>query len=639
MWGKKMPSESVVIDDNHIDDDVDVKIAECLNLENPKSFFLFAGAGSGKTRSLVKALESVTLSIGEKLRLRGQRVAVITYTKNARDEIKRRLKNDAFIHVSTIHSFIWDLITGFDTDIKKWLSTTLMTDIAELKSKSSRAGTKAEADRLHKIKSKQERLQELPNIKKFIYNPDTNNTERDALGHAEVLRLGAHFLTNKSLMQKILIRKFPILLIDESQDTNKGIMNAFLFIQQNYKNEFSLGLLGDTMQRIYGDGKENLGIDLPEDWETPVKKMNHRSQKRIIKLINKIRSDVDSQEQQPRQNKQGGFVRFFAVSSSKDKQTAEAEIMQRMATITGDSEWDTRDSVVSLTLEHHIAASRMGFSEMFSAIYPVDSFKLGLMDGTLPEVKIFSEVILPILEAHKAGDKFAIANIVKNNSHLFKKSYMKTRSAEAKNILEVANTHIKELCKVYDDNPDITFGELLRIVYTGGIFGIPKGYKPILMRTPVEQTAVNIFEEEAEAEEEQSTDKIDCLDNFLHTKFSQIKPYAAYVNEEAAFFTHQGVKGLEFPRVMAIIDDTEARGFLFSYEKLFGIKDKTADDLKNEQEGKETGIDRTHRLFYVICSRAEESLAVVAYTDNPGRLKETLSGKDWFNDDEIILVM
>lgn len=33
--------------------DVDDEIYSCLDLDNPKSFFLFAGAGSGKTRTLV----------------------------------------------------------------------------------------------------------------------------------------------------------------------------------------------------------------------------------------------------------------------------------------------------------------------------------------------------------------------------------------------------------------------------------------------------------------------------------------------------------------------------------------------------------------------------------------------------------
>ena len=627
-----------MLDDNHIDDDVDTEIAECLNLEKSKSFFLFAGAGSGKTRSLVYALENINTSISEKMRLHGRQVGVITYTNNACAEIKRRLNNDSLVYVSTIHSFTWDLIRGFNADINKWLRERLAFDIIELQSKSSRQGTKAEADRVHKIESKHERLRELDNIKKFTYSPNSNNIELESLSHTEVLQIGAHFLTVKPLMQQVLIKKFPILLIDESQDTNKGLMEAFLLVQQSHKNEFSLGLLGDTMQRIYGDGKPDLGVDLPADWARPTKKMNHRSPTRIIELINKIRSDVDSQKQQERQDKKGGIVRLFAIQSSKDKQAAEAVVMQQMATITGDGEWDERKAVVSLILEHHMAANRMGFGEMFSALYPSDDFRLGLLDGTLPEVRIFSEVILPILEAHKNGDKFAIANVVKKRSRLFQKHYMHENKTEAKNILEMAKGNIEKLCAAYDANPDINFRELLKIVYAEGVFIIPNGYKPILMRTAIEQDAANAFYDEVDNTEEFSDDKIDCLDSFLNTKFSQILNYTAYINGHSPFFTHQGVKGLEFPRVMAIIDDSEMRGFLFSYDKLFGIKSKTTNDINNEKEGKETGIDRTRRLFYVICSRAEESLAVVAYTDNPAGLKAGLSGKGWFNDDEIIVL-
>jgi DNA helicase-2/ATP-dependent DNA helicase PcrA len=629
-----MPNENIVIDDN----DVDIKIAECLSLENPKSFFLFAGAGSGKTRSLIKALEGITTPTAQKLRLQGRQIGVITYTNNACDEIKRRLKNDLLVYVSTIHSFIWRLVDGFNSDIKERLKKTLEEDIAELQSKSSRAGTKAEIDRLHKIESKQERLRELDNIKKFTYNPNSNNTEREALNHSEVLQLGAHFLTTKPLMQKILIKKFPILLIDESQDTNKGLMEAFLIVQQSNQSGFSLGLLGDTMQRIYGDGKQDLGIHLPNDWEKPAKKMNHRSRTRIVELINTIRSDVDSQKQQERQDKKGGVVRFFIVSSSKNKQDAETAIMKQMATITTDNEWIKREAVTSLILEHHMAANRMGFGEMFSAIYKIEEFRLGLLDGTLPEIRIFSETILPILEAHKIDDKFTIANVVKKNSILFDKRYINKHKDKAKNILATAKAKIEELCKAYNDKSHITFGEVLKIICSNRLFAIPKGYKPILMRTPEEQVVADVFTEEVDSDSELSADKIDCLDKFLSTEFSQIKEYAAYVNKQAPFFTHQGVKGLQFPRVMAIIDDSEARGFSFSYDKLFGIKSKTAADIKNEKEGKETGIDRTRRLLYVICSRAQESLAVVAYTDNPTELKASLSGKGWFSDDEMMIV-
>jgi DNA helicase-2/ATP-dependent DNA helicase PcrA len=632
-----MFNEAIILDDNNIDDGVDDKIAECLNLETPKSFFLFAGAGSGKTKSLVKALETITNTIGEILRLHGQQVGVITYTNNACDEIKRRLKNDTLLYVSTIHSFVWDLIHGFDFDIKEWLKMDLTKDINELESRSSRQGTKAEADRVYKIASKKERLQELDKIKKFTYNPNSNNTEREALSHTEVLQIGAYFLTNKPLMQRILIRKFPILLIDESQDTNKGLMEAFMLVQQNHKDEFVLGLLGDTMQRIYGDGKTDLGNKLPEDWEKPAKKMNHRSTMRIIELINKIRSDVDPQKQKERKDKKGGFVRLFIIQSNKDKQTAEISVMQQMATITGDSDWNKRESVVSLILEHHMAAKRLGFGEMFEALYKSDELRLGLLDGTLSEIRIFSGIALPILKAHEKGDKFAIANTVKVHSRIFNKRYMLEHKKEAKQLLGHIKSVVDRLCKAYDDNPNITFGEVLQILIDGN-FGIPKGYKPILMRMSTKQTDNDIFDDEVDSDTEPSTDKVDCLDNFLNTKFSQIREYAAYVNGESPFFTHQGVKGLEFPRVMAIIDDSEARGFLFSYDKLFGIKSKTRTDIENENEGRETGIDRTRRLFYVICSRAEKSLAVVAYTDNPSGLKASLSGKGWFADNEIIVI-
>ena len=78
-------------------------------------------------------------------------------------------------------------------------------------------------------------------------------------------------------MQKLLVTKFPILLIDESQDTHQSLMEALFAVQAAHKNEFILGLFGDTMQRIYGHGKPDLGVALPGDWARPSKEMNHRS--------------------------------------------------------------------------------------------------------------------------------------------------------------------------------------------------------------------------------------------------------------------------------------------------------------------------------------------------------------------------
>lgn len=132
--------------------------------------------------------------------------------------------------------------------------------------------------------------------------------------------------------------------------------------------------------------------------------------------------------------------------------------------------------------------------------------------------------------------------------------------------------------------------------------------------------------------------KVIALKKALSVPFDEMERYATYVSDSSRFATHQGVKGLEFPRVMVILDDTESRGFLFSYEKLFGAKKQTATDLKNEKEGKDTSNRRTARLFYVACTRAMESLAVVAYSDNPELVKNTALNNGWFSEDEIQII-
>ena len=117
-----------------------------------------------------------------------------------------------------------------------------------------------------------------------------------------------------------------------------------------------------------------------------------------------------------------------------------------------------------------------------------------------------------------------------------------------------------------------------------------------------------------------------------------IRKYDDYVNHRTRFDTHQGVKGLEFDRVLVIIDDSEAKGFMFSYDKLFGVKNLSETDINNMAEGKETSINRTQRLFYVTCTRAKKSLAVVMYTNNPEKVKEEVIQKGWFKEEEIVTI-
>ena len=152
-------------------------ISACLNLESPKSFFLFAGAGSGKTRALVEAMELFRKKYGQEFRLSARKVAVITYTNAACDEIKHRIDYDSIFAVSTIHSFAWELILSYHKNIRDWLSHNLELEIDALdeKQKKGRAGTKAAADRSVQIESKKKRLDRLDSFKYFTYNLNGEN--------------------------------------------------------------------------------------------------------------------------------------------------------------------------------------------------------------------------------------------------------------------------------------------------------------------------------------------------------------------------------------------------------------------------------------------------------------------------------
>lgn len=616
---------------NAIDDNVDEEIYTCINPGSPKSFFLFAGAGSGKTRSLVNVLERFKNEFGKKFRLHRKKIAIITYTNAASDEIIRRLEFDSIFSVSTIHSFAWETIKYYTSDIREWLRKSLsveITGIAAEQSKSRDLGNKTSLERAAKIKSKSKRLESLDSIVKFTYNPNGDNVTRDSLNHTEVISIAAYFITNFPLMRDIVVSRFPVILIDESQDTKKELIDAFFHLQQQKKELFSLGLFGDTMQRIYSEGKENIDRNLPPGWVTPAKKMNHRSDKRIIQLINHIRKGTDGQEQQARTDKEQGWVRLFIIPRNVDKQTAEAKVCERMKDITKDSLWHAEENknVKMLILEHHMAARRMGFFEFFAPLYEQDKLRTGMLDGTLPTLRLFTKIILPLIEAHKAGDQFEVTRIVKTNAEILTKEQLIQSKEQFENVMK-AKEMLESLILLWKDDKDPLLKDIMQNIFNSKLFSIPETLQPIIISDSV-NTGTELTE--------QHNDEVAATwRQAMEVPFSQLKKYNEYLSEKSKFGTHQGVKGLEYDRVMVIIDDEEAKGFLFSYDKLFGAKGLTDGDKKNIGEGKETGIERTRRLFYVACSRAKNSLAIVAYTDAPSTVQQNAINYGWFEKHEI----
>lgn len=610
---------------------VDEEIYSCLNLNKPNSFFLFAGAGSGKTGSLVRVLQRFRDENARQLRLHGQKVAVITYTNAACDEIKRRLEFDSTFIISTIHSFCWRLIQPFQSDIKEWVKHNTEQELEELAraQEKGRAGTKAAFDRERKIASKGRRLESLDRIRAFIYNPNGTNSSHDSLNHAEVIKIASAFLDTKELMQKILVKKYPILLIDESQDTKKELIEALMNLQPQYSSEFSLGLFGDTMQRIYSDGKKNLGVDLPEGWRKPEKSINYRCPKRIIKLINAIRGE---QPQTPGKRNEEGMVRLFIVDSKPgiDKEGVENRIVEQMAEFSGDDDWHDIRGVKTLTLEHKMAATRGGFIDFFQPLYDLKSDSTGLIDGTMSGMPFFIQRLLPLVRAILSNDEFIIADLVKKHSPLLDKKKLRQSQSQQDHIRK-AKLAVDELRTLFIEEKTPSLLEVVNKTYELGLFEIPDILLPIVQRTDEYSEAPNAGEDDRNLD-------IDAWDAALAGPFNQLEAYSDYISERSRFGTHQGVKGLEFPRVVVVLDDDEARGWGFSYEKLLGAKELSSNDESKIAQGEDNTVDRTKRLFYVICSRTEKSLAIVAYTQNPEMVKIHAISQGWFDEEELVFI-
>lgn len=618
--------------DNNYDASADQVIRDCLALDSPKSFFLYAGAGSGKTRSLVTAIRHLLEKQGRQLVLTGRKVAVITYTNAACDEIKQRLEFDPRIDVSTIHSFAWSLIGGYDNDIRKWLDTRLLEDIAELeeKQKKGRAG-KASIERAQSIESKTRRRAMLGDIQRFIYSPTSDNRTRDALNHAEVIAMTADFLIQKPGLRRQLVTRYPILLIDESQDTTKRLMDAFLVVQESFSGQFCLGLLGDTMQRIYADGKVGLADAIPATWARPRKVMNHRCPKRVVALINEIRADDDAQEQKSRSDASEGFVRLFLISEAvTDKNEVEAKAAARMAELTGDQAWVGEQAAVkTLALEHMMSARRFGFEHFFEPLYGYEPMRTGLLDGSGRGIGFFTREFLPLAKALLSKDRFAIASVIRRTSPLLDRRLLADAGNNQKEFLEAAKLACDGLQELLLTKAPPTLRTILRYVAKTQLFEVPDVLLPFVPESV----------EAAEEGEHDAKSELGAWRMALDAPFHEIEKYDRYVRGVSQFDTHQGVKGLEFPRVMVVISDEEARGFLFNYGKLMGTKEKIKADNENEAAGKDTSIDRTRRLFYVTCSRAEESLAVIYYSDDPEEARTAILGRGWFADDEIELLI
>lgn len=619
----------------------------------PRSFFLFAGAGSGKTRTLVEVLRRITGVVehvaggiyASKLRARGQSVRVITYTKNAARVVISRLGENRLTEVSTIHSFCWDLVKGFDDDIREALLAKNAEELAEAKAHAqSKKRGETDTDR-RKYAELETRADELQATPAFRYSPDHNTYGEGAVSHQAVLHVAAWLLRERPTLQRIVQDRHPLLLIDESQDTMRSVLDALFDLTNVRPGCITLGLLGDHRQRIYPDGHADLPSHIPPAWARPALQMNHRSQERIVRLINAIwEADIEGRTQSKsgvtqhqRSEKQGGKVRIFvgdAARTTSAKLSAEADCASAMAQVTNAEAWTAdQKSFKTLALEHKLGAKRGDFYEVYCGMVLLDK------EAATPDPngeRIGPAMVRPLLggllelaarvQPDGTWDEFAGVAVLRRHDALARVPSERTARATRLAELHQAVSQFAGLCR--------TEGQLVKQVLA-----------PILEADvlPVDSRLVAAYrderlpppEPERGAGESKEDRQLRGWHALMNAPWAELARYRTYLGGDAPFATHQVVKGSEFKHVMVIMDDVEAKGNLFSYDKVFGAGPSKG-DKENMAAGKETAIDRTLRLLYVTCSRAEKSLALVLWAKDASSALTAIKACGWFAADEVV---
>jgi DNA helicase II / ATP-dependent DNA helicase PcrA len=645
----------VVYEGNERDSGVVEEICGYLTGQQPRSFFLFAGAGSGKTRTLVEVLRRLTGVVphesggrlANRLRLYGRAIRVVTYTKNAVSVINGRLGSNDLVAVSTIHSFCWELISGFHEDIREALISdkAVRLEVAKAKAAAKPKGiTDTDRRNFSEIEAEIEALKGVPT---FVYNPDKDTYGEGAMQHGQVLDAAAWLLSNRPTLRTILQDRHPIILIDESQDTMKSVLDALMNLAEPLGVGLTLGLLGDHRQRIYTDGHSDLPGLVPASWATPELRMNHRSQQRIVQLINKIwatklagrTQPTSGVEQHHRTEKVGGTVRMFiggTALSTPEKRQKEAWVASQMKLAAQSDSWASPSGYQSLALEHKLVAARGDFLDVFTAMTLIDQHAAapsGSGENTGPPAARLLLQDLAQLAACVAPDgsvhDFAATEVLRRAGCL---DQMPADSDE-----RIARTEAMHEALVAfgaaSVKPDATVAEVVAPIIKAQLFKVDAR----LLQQFADQTpppAAPIPRKQSETDDARRRRGWCAL---FQAPWAELERYRRYLAGNSELATHQVVKGSEFTHVMVVMDDEQSGGNQISYDKLFGATELSERDWENVRAGKETTVDRSLRLLYVTCSRARESLALVLWANNPTEaLKFARQGGGWFADGEVL---
>lgn len=554
------------------------QISDCIL--NKESFILDAGAGSGKTWTLVQALNYVIENKTQELKNNGQRVVCITYTNVAKDEIIERTEHNELIHVSTIHDFLWDCIKRFQFELRDKFKVLLSAKLLKVEEKlatKTRTNTKIYQELSERKEKYQEAIGIIETNKLRINYDNYPSYKKGKFSHDDLIVIAEDIFTSYPKIRKIVGDSYPIIFVDEYQDTQKETVSILL----DYLNEIDglvLGFFGDKRQQIYDAG---IG-EIPDKYDLKLikKEENFRSSQEIINLLNKLRSDI--KQFQPPQNKRTGDVLFFykvATDNFCAKDFIEGNLKERWKLLSA-------DEVKVLYLTHRFIAKENNYEEL----YQVHSDNADVITKNKDNrgISPFTDFLFDI-------EEIAELYHTKKIQQLLKKVAFKVDSFDSKKIF---NEVISDLvtrrvsCKVKDVIDFVVTSKLL---------------------FPSERMKGYDFDNE---------EKKEFFDKLMDIDYAQFINLYQVQQDNTPFSTKHNTKGDEFDNVLVIIDDN-------SWKQKYNF-----DDFFSDNHEKEDRYLRTNNLFYVVCSRAKNNLAVVCVSDLSDIAKTKVKG--WFGEQNYI---
>lgn len=606
------------------------------HIDNHKSFVLEAGAGSGKTYTLIETLNYLINIKGKDIRYNNQKIICITYTNVAKNEIIERLEDNPLVLVSTIHEFLWNSIKSYQKQLK--IELCKLNEIRFNEDTTSDMYIQNLLDRIDSIDS--------------IYYDDTafRDFEKGLLHHDDVIILSKMMFQSNKLLTSILSQKFPYILIDEYQDTSSETIIAFIeFLLERNKNNLVLGFYGDSHQKIYdsgvGDLEKYYNNEKTKVLELVKKEENYRSSKEVVDLLNKFRSNI---EQKP-QRKIEGSVKFIYCTYNPPRATKvnrKGEIVFDETITNFESRiepqknknyddvkyklevegWNfkqnSKDKI--LVIANSRVAKRSGFGNLytiFSKRYPLN-VKEQLLDRNHNLVKYFvgyrdkktseeREIgIEHLVYFWQTKNYNEVLRFIKKNSNIIDGKYLEHRHKK------IISNIISQLIEIRSNG---TIKEVLEFIEEKIILRKTDNLNKFFQRINIDLSTID-----DEKENERLVKDKDLYDSLMAIPYQQVINFYEHTQDHTVFSTKHGTKGEEYRNVLTIIDDSE-----WKKEYNFGNFFNNTDDNERRKL-------KTRNLSYVECSRAKENLVVLALSEMDEIALDRLKG--WFGSKNVLSI-